>query len=126
MAYSFYNFGVMSAQPFSMFIVEDDVWFNKLLVHTISLNPDYVVKSFSSSKDFIAHLNENPDVVTLDYRLPDGQGEEVLQKIKGYNPNIEVVVISEQENIETAVELLRLGAYDYIVKGKDIRDRLLN
>ncbi|MCL4135016.1 UNVERIFIED_CONTAM: hypothetical protein GTU68_028078 [Idotea baltica] len=54
------------------------------------------------------------------------EGAEVLKKIKEYNPDIEVIVISEQENIETAVELLRLGAYDYITKANDIRDRLLN
>src|SRR6185503_2649279 len=82
--------------------------------------------SFLSAKDFFSLQNENPDVITLDYRLPDGTGEEVLQKIKEHNPNAEVIIISEQENIETAVDLLKLGAYDYIVKGKDIRDKLLN
>ena len=115
----------MGSNPFSIFIIEDDEWFNKLLVHTVSLNPDYAVKSFLSAKDFFAQ-NGEPDVITLDYRLPDGTGEEMLKKIKEQNPNAEVIIISEQENIETAVELLKLGAYDYIVKGKDIRDKLLN
>ena len=96
-------------------------------MHTASLNPDFEVKSFSSARDFLSQLSiRQPDAVTLDYRLPDATGGEVLQKIKELSPNTEVVIISEQENIETAVELLKLGAYDYIVKGKDIRDRLLN
>src|ERR1051325_3346608 len=117
----------MGSAPFSIFVVEDDEWFNKLLMHTASLNPDFEVKSFSSARDFLSQLSiRQPDAVTLDYRLPDATGGEVLQKIKELSPNTEVVIISEQENIETAVELLKLGAYDYIVKGKDIRDRLLN
>jgi len=116
----------MNERPFTIFVIEDDEWYNKLLVHNLSLNPDYVVKSFLSSKEVFAPAGEVPDVVTLDYRLPDGKGEEILQKIKRHYPNAEVIIISEQENIETAVELLRLGAYDYIVKAKDVRDKLLN
>jgi DNA-binding NtrC family response regulator len=49
-----------------------------------------------------------------------------LEKIKDFDPDIEVIIISEQQDIETAVNLLKLGAYDYLVKAKDIRDRLLN
>lgn len=116
----------MNERPFTLFVVEDNEWYNKLLVHELSLNPDYIVKSFFSAKSLLPCLEDNPDVVTLDYRLPDGTGEDILQKIKKHNPNIEVIIISEQENIKTALELLKLGAYDYIVKEKDIREKLLN
>jgi DNA-binding NtrC family response regulator len=111
---------------FSIAVIEDDEWFNKLLVHVLSLNPDYIVKSFFSAKDFFEHSTEAFHTITLDYRLPNENGEEVLQKIKSLHPNTEIIIISEQENIETAVELLKLGAYDYIVKSKDIRDKVLN
>lgn len=116
----------MTSDPFKIFVVEDDELYNRLLVHTLSLNPDFEVKSFFSAKEFLSNLNENPDVVTLDYRLPDSTGIELLQKIKINNPETEVIVISEQGEIETAVELLKSGAYDYIVKTKDIRELLLN
>jgi DNA-binding NtrC family response regulator len=81
---------------------------------------------FKSGKECIDALKHNPDIITLDYRLPDMEGEKVLKEIKSFKQDIEVVIISEQESIETAVSLLRLGAYDYLVKTKDIRDRLLN
>jgi two-component system, NtrC family, response regulator AtoC len=116
----------MINKPFKIIVVEDNEWYNKLLVHSLSLNPDFEVESYSSGKEFLSSLTHNPDVVTLDYILPDMNGNELLKKIKEYNEDIEVIVISEQENIETAVELLKAGAYDYIVKAKDIRDRLLN
>ncbi|UII32914.1 sigma-54 dependent transcriptional regulator [Fulvivirga ulvae] len=111
---------------FSIYVVEDDEWYRELLSHNLSLNPDYEIRKFDAAKTFLEELGKNPDVVTLDYRLPDMEGEEVLKRIKDYNPAIEVIIISEQEKIETAVNLLNLGAYDYIVKSRDIRDKLLN
>lgn len=115
----------MTQKAFTVFVLEDDEWYNKLLVHSISLNPDYQIHSFFSAAEFFKNLSQKPDVVTLDYRLPDTNGKEVLEKIKSMSPDTEVIVISEQENIETAVNLLKNGAYDYLVKEKNIRDRLL-
>ncbi len=111
-----------------IYVVEDNDWYQKLLVHTISLNPDFEVEAFSAAKEVLKKLREDdlPDLITMDYRLPDSTGEELLEQIKGIAPNLQVIVISEQEEIETAVSLLKLGAYDYIVKGNDIRNRLLN
>ncbi len=111
---------------FKVFVVEDDEWYNKLLVHNLGLIQDIVVESFFDGRSLLNNLHKNPDVITLDYRLPDTKGDELMKKIKAANDDTEVVVISEQEDIETAVDLLRLGAYDYLVKRSDIRDRLLN
>jgi len=116
----------MYTNPFKIFVVEDNEWYNRLIVHSISLNPDYVFESFYSGSELLENLNKNPDVITLDYLLPDFNGIDLLKRIKEHNEDIEVIVVSEQENIETAVELLKNGAYDYIVKSKDIKNRLLN
>lgn len=115
----------MAIKAFTVFVLEDDEWYNKLLAHTISLNPDYQLKCFFSAKDLYKSIHEKPEVVTLDYRLPDTTGEEVLEKIKQLSPDTEVIIISEQDNIETALNLLKRGAYDYLVKEKNIKDRLL-
>ncbi|MBN2174267.1 MAG: sigma-54-dependent Fis family transcriptional regulator [Bacteroidales bacterium] len=116
----------MESDPFKIFVVEDDEWYNRLLVHTLGLNPDFEIKSFLNGKDFMDHLNERPDLVTLDYRLPDTTGMEVLKQIKATDPEIQVILISEQGDIDTVVDLLKYGAYDYIVKSNDIKERLLN
>ena len=116
----------MSDRPFKIFVVEDSEWYNRLLVHTLSLNPDYEIKSFTNGKDFLGSLYESPDIVTLDYRLPDISGLELLKRIKEENGDIQVILISEQGDIDTVVTLLKLGAYDYITKSDDIKDRLLN
>ena len=109
-----------------IFVVEDNDWYNRLLVHTLSLNPDYEVKGFFNGKDFLNSMHEQPGIVTLDYRLPDISGTDLLKQIKQEHPEIQVILISEQEDINTVVELLKLGAKDYIIKSNDIRDRLLN
>ncbi len=116
----------MSEKPFKIFVVEDSEWYNRLLVHTLSLNPDYEVKSFFNGKEFLNCLHESPDIVTLDYSLPDYTGMEILKRIREENNDIQVILISEQENIDTVVSLLKMGAYDYISKTEDIKDRLIN
>lgn len=115
-----------SKGDFTVFIVEDDEWYSDLLSYVVSLNPEYRVKRFSRGDELIRQLHEQPDVITLDYRLPDMNGEKVLRQIKEFNPEIEVIIISEQQNIDTALDLIKLGAYDYIVKTPDIKDKLLN
>jgi two-component system, NtrC family, response regulator AtoC len=116
----------MNEKPLKIFVVEDNEWYNKLLVYALSLNPDYEVKSFFNARDFLNSLSESPDVVTLDYRLPDLTGLDVLKRIKQENSDIQVILISEQEDTDMVVTLLKLGAYDYITKSNDIKERLLN
>ncbi len=116
----------MNEKPLKIFVVEDNEWYNKLLVYTLSLNPDYEVKSFFNGRDFLNCLGESPDIVTLDYRLPDLSGLEVLKRIRQENNDVQVILISEQEDIDMVVTLLKLGAYDYITKSTDIKERLLN
>ncbi|EMR03507.1 sigma-54-dependent transcriptional regulator [Cesiribacter andamanensis] len=107
-----------------IFIVEDDPFYGELLAYHLSQNPDDELHRFETGRDCLNHLYMNPSVICLDYSLPDLSGEEVLRKIKTANPDIRVVVISGQENIQTAIALLKLGATDYIVKDDDTRERL--
>ncbi len=111
---------------FVIFIVEDNEWYLELLSHNLSLNPDYTVQKFANAAVYLKALHEKPDVVTLDYFLPDMGGADLLKRTKEISPDTEVIVVSEQENIQVAVDLLKNGAYDYIVKSSDIRSRLMN
>ena len=109
-----------------IFILEDDTWYGSILQHYLSLNPDFEVKRFENSKDFFGKLYEQPDVVTLDYSMPDMDGSEVLKRIKEAHPGIQVIIISGQEDVGTAISLLKNGAFDYIVKDDDTKDRIWN
>ena len=84
---------------FRIFIAEDDVWYSEILRYHLELNPEYEVKTFDSGKKLIKALHEKPDVVTLDYSLPDTNGKKLLSFIKKESPKTEVVIISGQEDI---------------------------
>ena len=111
---------------FTIFIIEDDKWYGELLEYHLANNPEYIVKRFTNGRDALANMYLKPCVVTLDYSLPDLSGEAVLKKIKQGYPETDVVMISGQEDVATAVNLLKEGAYDYIVKDDEARNRLWN
>jgi two-component system, NtrC family, response regulator AtoC len=111
---------------YNIFIVEDNALYAQVLKkHLISEN--YLVKVFYNGRDCLAELdNQKPDVLTLDYTLPDISGYDALKGIQEKSPDTHIVIISAQESINTAIELMKKGAYDYITKASDTRERLSN
>ena len=116
----------MKPRNYKIFIVEDNTLYAKVLKRQLSQNESYNVKTFETGRECLASLSEKPDVITLDYTLPDMNGEEVLKEIVKLLPETHVIIISGQNDINTAVKLLKDGAYDYITKGPDTRERLEN
>ncbi len=109
---------------FKIFIVEDDRLYGQALNYYLSLNPDNEVHWFQTGTECLDHLSNNPGLISLDYGLPDLEGMEVFKKIKAYDANIPVVIVSGQEDVKTAIEFLKEGAYDYLVKDKDTKEKL--
>ena len=93
--------------PFKIFVVEDNEWYGELLLHRLGQNPDHSVHRFVTARACLDQLAEQPDLITLDYSLPDSKGEQVLRQIRERLPATEVIVISGQEDINTAVSMLR-------------------
>jgi two-component system, NtrC family, response regulator AtoC len=109
---------------FKIHIVEDDKWYSQVLKHHLELNPEYQVKTFEDGKSFLKAMGENPNVVCLDYAIPDIKGDALLKRIKDKHPDTSVIIISGQEDVATAISLLRSGAYDYLTKDENTKDRL--
>lgn len=107
-------------------IVEDNEWYADLLEYHLQLNPDYSVSKYFTGEDLLKNLHKKPDVITLDYSLPDIKCESLMKKVRDELPNVPIIIISGQEDINTAINLLKKGAYDYIVKDEDTKDRLWN
>ena len=74
---------------------------------------------FFNGQHCLDHIHQDPDIVFLDYHLDDMPGLEVLERIKRYNPNIHVVIVSSQEDMKVVMRVMRRGAFDYLVKGDD-------
>jgi DNA-binding NtrC family response regulator len=111
---------------YTIFIVEDDPWYSQILQYHLSLNPDYEVTLFSSGQECLSKMSLKPDLITLDFLLPDLRGDKIYKKIREVNPNVPVIMISSQEDIAVAVKLLKMGVSDYIIKDEATKDLLWN
>lgn len=115
----------MNKNKYRIFVVDDNALFLKVLYKTLDENIEYNVTPISSGRECIRRLDEKPDIVSLDYTLPDMNGREILEEIKKKSPETNVIIVSGQNDINTAVNLLKIGAYDYIVKGVDTREKIV-
>lgn len=112
-------------QQYKIYVVEDNTLYAQILKKQLT-DDGYYVKLFHNGRDFMACIDEKPDLVTLDYTLPDMTGYDLLKKIQRRIPGTNVIIISAQENIATAIDLMKNGAYGYIVKEPDTREKLSN
>ena len=81
----------------------------------------YKIFSASSGKEGIEITKNNPvDIILSDFKMPDLNGIEVLEKVKEINPEISLVIVTAYGTVENAVKAMRLGAFDYISKPVDL------
>ena len=104
---------------FRIFVVDDDRHYARLLSYRIEKRPGHHVRVCHSGEEALQHLDEEPHLVLLDIMMPGIGGIEALRRIKERRPNTPVVMVSAQGIVETAVEAMKIGAYDYITKGQD-------
>ena len=109
---------------YTVLIIDDEVAIRETLEMILNYE-DYAVLKAGSGADALALVEkQTPDVVLLDIKMPGMDGFEVLERLKATDKGIPVIVISGHGNIETAVEAVKQGAYDFLEKPLD-RARLL-
>ena len=119
----------MKKNKIKIFLVDDDAVFLKLLELEFLEHTDFTIETYPTGEKCIENLSHIPDVIILDYRL-DGidktamNGMQTLDKVKAFNPDIPVVMLSEQDKIEVAVECMHHKALDYVVKSETAFMRL--
>lgn len=112
-----------------LFLVDDDAVFLKLLEIEFHEHGDFDIETFSTGELCVENLSHKPDVVILDYLL-DGverdvmNGIETLDKIKAFNAEIPVIMLSAQDKIDVAINCMHHAAYDYVVKSETAFMRL--
>jgi DNA-binding NtrC family response regulator len=112
-----------------LFLVDDDALFLKSLEIEFLQHADFSIETFPTGELCVEGLSHTPDVIILDYLL-DGieklamNGLETLDKIKAYNPDIPVVMLSAQDKIDVAINCMHHRAFDYVVKSETAFIRL--
>ncbi|MCG2611135.1 sigma-54 dependent transcriptional regulator [Flavobacterium sp. SM15] len=108
-------------------IIEDEAAIRRVLTKILSEESDtYKVDEAEDGLQGLEKIkNEDYDLVLCDIKMPKMDGEEVLEAVKKIKPEIPMVMISGHGDLETAVNTMRLGAFDYISKPPDL-NRLLN
>lgn len=114
-----------------IFLVDDEPIQNEMLKDYISERFLYDIKIFDNGEDALAGMHLHPEIVVLDYHLnshkPDAKnGVDILKKIKESYPETQVIMLSGQDTLQVAVDSMKYGAYDYIVKGETAFSRTEN
>jgi two-component system, OmpR family, response regulator len=119
----------MNKEKIKLFLVDDDAVFLKLLKIELMENADFAIETFATGEHCMESLSHTPDVIILDYHL-DGIDENAmnglvtLDKIKAFNPDIPVVMLSSQDKIDVAINCMHHRAFDYVVKSETAFIRL--
>ncbi len=108
-------------------IIEDEAAIRRVLTKILSEeNESYKVEEAEDGLQGIEKVkNEDYDLILCDIKMPKMDGVEVLEAVKKIKPEIPMVMISGHGDLETAINTMRLGAFDYISKPPDL-NRLLN
>lgn len=104
---------------YRIYIVDDDRHYARMLSYRLDKNANYEVKVFHGGEEVLKNLDEKPDLMLLDIMMPGVDGVEVLRQMTTRMPEVPVIMVSAQGVIDTAVEAMKIGAYDYITKGQD-------
>ncbi len=112
-------FGSLPYRKLSLYIVDDVVYYAKLAQVKLEESGYKNVKMFHNGEEVVASLKkDNPDCIVLDHILSnDGlNGNDVLTYANMNNPHTYVIILSAQEDVEVAANMMKQGAYDYIIK----------
>lgn len=113
----------MSLSKKKIVLVDDDTVFLKMLEANLMEHDAFEIETYPTGEQFLETISNSIDLVILDFHL-NGinqeamNGLETLDKIKSFNAEIPVIMLSSQDKIEVAIECMHHGAIDYIVKSE--------
>ena len=96
-------------------VVDDDEYSRWALVERFT-GEGYETVEAENGKEALVCVEQQIDLVLLDYRLPDVNGLKLLQKFRSYDPSIVVIMLTAYSNVDSAVEVMKAGAFHYATK----------
>jgi len=107
-----------------MLVDDETVLVNSLQIALEDEGHD-VVSFYEGSKAMHYLINNEPDLIFLDLRLPDMHGLDILKEIKNMNSNLPTVMITAHGDINSAIQAMKLGAFDFIIKPFDLEEIMM-
>jgi len=105
----------------NVLLVDDEVSFVETFSERLELRDFEISKAFSGEEALeVLDENKNVEVVILDVKMPGMDGIETLAEIKRKNPLIEVMMLSGHADVESAIDGMKQGAFDYLMKPVDM------
>ncbi|MBI2528746.1 MAG: sigma-54-dependent Fis family transcriptional regulator [Candidatus Rokubacteria bacterium] len=108
--------------PSRVLVVDDERLIRWSLEQTLEKHGYDVETAEDGARAVAAVRDEVPDLLLLDLKLPDTDGIQILRQVKESHPDIQVIIMTAYADVGTAVEAMRLGAYDYIAKPIDFEN----
>ncbi len=108
--------------PIKILIVDDEKDFVEMFSLRLQQQGEKVSTAYSGKEALKVLENVTIDVVILDIRMPGMDGIETLKQIKNLYPIVEVILLTGHGSTETAVEGMKLGAFDYLMKPADFEE----
>ncbi|MBM2845481.1 MAG: NtrC family response regulator [Bacteroidetes bacterium] len=114
------------SKKFNLLIVDDEESLRTLLESELAETEEFAVDTASDGGQAINLIQAKVyDVVLLDIRMPRVSGIEVLKFLHEYSPTTQVIILTNYADVKTAIQTIKLGAYDFLAKPYDI-DELFN
>jgi DNA-binding NtrC family response regulator len=108
-----------------IFLVDDDPYCRSLMEYAVRNYGFRDVHLFDNGAACLDALIEEPDIIFLDQMMGSVSGTDALRAIKRFNPDTYVVLVSGQSKVQVAVDSLKLGAFDYVIKDERLSERLV-
>ncbi|MDL1893036.1 sigma-54-dependent Fis family transcriptional regulator, partial [Sphingobacteriales bacterium CHB3] len=114
------------AKKYNLLIVDDEEYLRTLLENELGDSDEFTVDTAADGSQAINKIQQKVyDVLLLDIKMPRVSGIEVLQFVQEYSPTTQVIILTNYADIKTAIQTIKMGAYDFLAKPYDI-DELFN
>ena len=109
---------------YKVFLIEDNQTEGLLLKLALSSNTELEITHFTNANDMFEKIDETPAIALVDINLPDINGFDLIKKLQEKVPNISIIVISAQRDVDLIAQIQELGVYNYLVKSEGVLNYL--
>jgi len=117
---------MQNSKNFLIFIVQDSVVYKDMIVGYLQSKKFQNLKTFKTGEECLKNMLLKPDIIVLDYSFEGITGLELMKRVKADHPDIDFIFLSGQNDVEVAVNIMKMGAADYIVKNENALVNLVN